>query len=217
MKSNESKYKYINKKDGKTYDLIVRRKNKKNLSFAFRDGIIYANVPFFTSNDYINKCVDELIDSLIKNKRGRSKYYNEEGIYIFGEFVKFDCNFVKVFGHNILFTDIDDFYKKISKYVVPYFVSLTRKYEEIMGINEPYKVTVKDMDTLYGCNHGRSHMISYNIQLIHFSEEILTTVVVHELAHHFAMNHQKEFYDVVYKYSPNYDELDGKLRRYIFK
>ena len=42
-------------------------------------------------------------------------------------------------------------------------------------------------------------------------------VCVHELAHILVYDHSKEFYDVVYKYYPNYKECHTKLRKGEFK
>ena len=41
--------------------------------------------------------------------------------------------------------------------------------------------------------------------------EIIDSVIIHELAHHFVYDHSDNFYKVVYKYCPNYDILRKKL------
>ena len=91
------------------------------------------------------------------------------------------------------------------------------KYETIMGIEKPYKIRVKDTCRQYGSNSKRTHSLSFQTSLIHYSLDIIDTVVVHELAHEFERNHQKAFYNVVYNFFPNYKELQRKLKRGIHK
>ena len=94
---------------------------------------------------------------------------------------------------------------------------LVRKNEEIMGISEPYKVKVKPTERQFGSNSKRTHTLSFQLNLIHYSKEIIESVVVHELAHDFERNHSKNFYNIVYRYCPNYKELQKKLKKGIHK
>ena len=94
---------------------------------------------------------------------------------------------------------------------------LVRKNEEIMGISEPYMVKVKPTERQFGSNSKRTHTLSFQLNLIHYSKEIIESVVVHELAHDFERNHSKNFYNIVYRYCPNYRELQKKLKKGIHK
>ena len=86
-----------------------------------------------------------------------------------------------------------------------------------MGISEPYKVAVRNTVRQYGSNSKRTHALSFQIDLIHYSPEIIETVVIHELAHEFERNHSKNFYNIVYKYCPMYKDLQRKLKKGIHK
>ena len=94
---------------------------------------------------------------------------------------------------------------------------LVRKYERIMGIFEPYKVKIRDTKRQYGSNSKRTHTLSFQTTLLHYSNEIIETVVVHELAHDFERNHSKNFYNIVYSFAPNYKQLQNKLKKGIHK
>ena len=90
---------------------------------------------------------------------------------------------------------------------------LVRKNEEIMGIPEPYKVKVKTTERQFGSNSKRTHTLSFQLDLVHYSPEIIESVVIHELAHEFERNHGKNFYNIVYKFCPKYKELQRKLKK----
>ena len=92
----------------------------------------------------------------------------------------------------------------------------TRYYEKVMDIEKPYKVRVKNMSSRYGSNSSQTHAVSYAMILMHYTVDVIDSVVVHELAHDKVKNHSKKFYDVVYKYCPNYKVLDRRLRKGIF-
>ena len=74
-----------------------------------------------------------------------------------------------------------------------------------------YIVKVRNMKSRYGSNNRQSKAITYSLVLLHYSPDIIDSVIIHELAHHFVYNHGSNFYKVVYKYCPNYDMLRKKL------
>jgi predicted metal-dependent hydrolase len=57
--------------------------------------------------------------------------------------------------------------------------------------------------------------LSFNWRLIHFSEEIIDYVLVHELAHLRHMNHSKSFWNMVSTYDKDYRRKVAFLRRQI--
>ena len=89
-------------------------------------------------------------------------------------------------------------------------------YENKMNLPS-YRISVRNMTTRYGSNSLRSKHITFALVLVHYSTEIIDSVIVHELAHIKEFNHSQKFYDVVYKYYPNYDECHAKLRKGIYK
>ena len=73
------------------------------------------------------------------------------------------------------------------------------------------------MKSRYGSNNKRSKTITYSLTLMHYSLEIIDSVVVHELTHCFVYDHSDNFYRLLYKYCPDYDKLRKKLIRAEFK
>ena len=79
-----------------------------------------------------------------------------------------------------------------------------------MGVDKPYNVSLYYKSSAYGTNTLGSHKIILSSYLIHFSMDIIDSVIVHELAHFYIRNHSK------YKFCPKYDELHKKLSGGIF-
>jgi len=199
------------------YDVIITYKRIKNIIYKFKDNKFLISSPYGVSKKRIIEGLNKYAKSLIKRNISEDKFFKKDGIYILGEFIYFNDGFINVMGHQILFINKEDFYKRIKKIVFPYFYSLLEKYRKIMGISRVYKLKIGFYKTRFGSNSIRSNTISMNMILIHYSEEIITSLVIHELAHDKERNHQANFYKEIYKYMPNYREVDYKLKRGIIK
>lgn len=212
---NEDKFLY--NIDGVDYAVeIVRKGLQKNVYYRFKDGGFVVSGPFYTTKAQVLKGLETFGRGLIKKRERRDSYINEDGVYILGKFAPFKDGFVNVLGKWFLFIDEKNFYKQARKIFKPILEKRLRYYERIMEINNPYKFSMMFKTTNYGSNSARTHTISLNTIMIHFDYEVIDSVIVHELAHHFVRNHSSKFYDVVYKYCPNYDYLDKKLKRRMF-
>lgn len=205
MKQNEITF----ERNGQVYKVIITYNHQRNIYFRYRDDAFLVSAPYRASKKLIMSGIDKYFDKLIRQNSKDIHYsFEKDCIYLIGEQTSISSLNIKneeelrVFLKNIAL-------KTLTEEV--------RKYESIMGIEKPYKIRVKDTCRQYGSNSKKTHSLSFQISLIHYSLDIIDTVVVHELAHEFARNHQKEFYDVVYKYSPNYKALQRKLKKGIHK
>ena len=86
-----------------------------------------------------------------------------------------------------------------------------------MGVTSPYRVRTAKLKSRYGSNSRRTHKLSFASSLIHYPVEVIDSVVVHELAHHFVFDHSKSFYNVVLRYCPAYWEMHKRLRKKIYE
>ena len=77
-------------------------------------------------------------------------------------------------------------------------------YKNIMNIPVDYKIHIKNVKTILGSNSLKTKSLTFSIILIHYPLVVIDSIVVHELAHYFYRNHSKNFYNVVYKYFPDY-------------
>ena len=112
---------------------------------------------------------------LLKEDARRNKLaysFMESWVYLFGE--KIDM------PEEVNEKNINLFLKKELKKYLEFNV---REYETKMKINEPYKISVRNMKTRYGSNSLKTHTLSFQQDLVHFSPDIINSVIVHELAH----------------------------------
>lgn len=196
--------------NGKQYSVFVSKQFQRNIYYRYRKEGFYVSCPRLTSQSTIRKGLDKFAGKLIAQfeKRNGNYSFEENYIYILGE------RYELAQLHLETDKDIHDFLTEKAKVV---FFNLVRKNEQIMGIKEPYKIKIKNTGSQFGSNSKQTHTLSFQFNLIHYSEEIIESVVIHELAHDFYRNHQEGFYEVVYKYCPKYKEIQKKLKKGIHK
>ena len=160
----------------------------------------------------------EVIKKLLKKSaKKKNEYFLENGIYLFGKFVPFVDDKIEVFGEKYIFLSKEQFYKRASLPFKKYLESRVKYFSKIMNVTKDYKVKTKLVKTLYGSNSIKTLSLTFNMILIHYSPEIIDSVVVHELAHDKIRNHSHLFYEEVLKTMPNYYYLDNKLKKGILE
>ena len=202
----------INDKD---YLVIVIRKRMRSIRYRYKDGTFIVTAPkLFVSQKKIKEGLDKFAVKLL-NSDQKSKAIGNDYIYILGIKVNVqemgEISFTN--GEVISYKSKEDLKKKLKKWFLKYLINETRYYEQVMGIEKPYNVRVRNMSSRYGSNSSGTHSLSFSMILLHYSRDIIDSVIIHELAHDKIKNHSKKFYDVVYKYCPNYDALHKRLRK----
>lgn len=199
MKTKDLIFEY----NGIAYPVVVTYKRVKNTYFRFKDGVFLVSANPLLSDRRIMEGLEKFAPKLTMKRQPKKKPYslNKGYVYVFGEYKAIDPDI-----HD------DKFVKKMLRSTLLDFLDgEVRKYEKIMGIHKPYTVRVKDMASRHGSNSRKTHSLSFQLSLVHYHKDIIRSVIVHELAHDKVFNHSKKFYDVVYQYCPNYDELKHKL------
>ncbi len=206
MKISEFIYKY---KD-KDIPVHVRYSRQRNIYYRYRKDGFHVSAPYLTGQKTIIKGLDKFADKLvIQFEKMNSNYsFEYDFVYLLGEQLSLK-------SLNIENTqELCEFLQKNAEICIK---ELVEKNEEIMGISDPYKMKIKPTERQFGSNSKRTHTLSFQIDLIHYSKEIIESVVVHELAHDFERNHGENFYNIIYKYCPRYKELQKKLKKGIHK
>lgn len=170
----------------------------------FRNGEFYVSTNSFMSDKEIVRLTTKFAPKLLIDEI-QSFSLNEHWCYLFGEKV------------TISFDNEKEKDKFLKESLLNYLNLRVREYEKIMCISIPYSIHVRNTKTRYGSNSLKTHSLSFQLGLVHFSKEIIDSVIVHELAHDRHHNHQKGFYEEVYKYCPDYWTLKRKLQRRMFK
>ena len=193
--------------DEKSYPVIIDYKRIKNAYFRYKDGTFFITSSYLIPKGSLLKSLRGFAPRLLKTKKESIPYsFEEDFIYIFGE--KFTLSSLKV--------DENHLEKYLKKLLLNYLNERVNYFKELMSITHTYKVKVRNMKTRHGSNSRKTMTLTFQSSLIHFSKDIIDSVVIHELAHDKEFNHSKSFYNIVYKYSPNYKILKRKLDKGIY-
>ena len=99
----------------------------------------------------------------------------------------------------------------LKKFTLDIITQEVRKLEKIMLIPIEHKIKITAMRSCSGKNYYHKKLLTFDKDLIHYSLEIIDSIVIHELAHYYYHDHSPSFYNMVLKYCPNYKELQRKL------
>ena len=198
---------------GEEFKVEITRKRMKNIRYRLVDNTFKISAPYLASNGSIKKGLDRFAERLIKGRKPSPK--GNGYIFIFGVKYPFydqggEVRFTN--GQILKYSSLDDFEKKMKKVYLPLVENRVRYYENLMRV-KPHKVRIRKMSSRYGSNSKHTRTVTFALKLYSYSIDILDAIVVHELSHSVVFNHSKAFYDVVYKYCPNYDALHRKLRK----
>ncbi|RLA71391.1 MAG: M48 family peptidase [Epsilonproteobacteria bacterium] len=122
---------------------------------------------------------------------GFSLAYNKFDIYIFEEFV-------------------NQFYKNEAKRLIPEIVD---KYAEEMKLF-PSRISFRKARSRWG-SCSNTNAISFNYLMMKLPLSVIAYIIIHELAHIQHKHHQKEFWNCVKLYLPDYQEQKNELKRYM--
>lgn len=217
MSKEEFNYTYNNI----TYriEITYRGCYQKNIYFRKNGNTFLVTASSIASRAQIMKALPNAIEKLNArtSKRQSKEFITNEGVYLLGEYQRFNNDHFDFMGQTYLYLNKELFYKRLK---TPFEIILKNRvnyYSKLMNIKSDYDVRVKTVKTIYGSNSNLTKTITFNSVLIHYSLDIIDSVVVHELAHDLVRNHSKEFYKVVLKTMPDYYLRDKKLRGGIVK
>ena len=206
MKKTIFTYKYNNKDIPVHLTLSFQR----NIYYRYREDGFYVSAPYLTRQKQIINGLDKFAEKLVSQfEKSHSNFsFEEDYVFLLGE--KTSLKALNIENPQ----ELQGFLKKIAKEKI---TNLVLKNQQIMGISTPYKVYIRKTERQFGSNSKKTHSLSFQLELIHYSEEIIESVVIHELAHDFERNHGENFYNIVYKYCPNYKQVQRKLKKGIHK
>lgn len=196
------------------YNVKIIYKNIKNTYIRVdNNNEILVTTNKNTKETDILNLIDKNIASILKMFE-RKKKTNKENYYLGKKY-------------NIIYVDtefsmIEDYiYVKDKKTLDKWYSEETKKiYKERLDIiynrfieKIPYpNLKIRKMKTRWGVCNRKSKTITLNYNLIYYDIKCLDYVITHELSHFIEFNHSKKFWDVVYKYYPNYKEARKELK-----
>lgn len=200
-------------------EIIYKGTRQKNIYYRKKEDKISVSAGSIRHRNQIIKGLPEAIKKLNakSQKRPTKEFVTIDGIYLLGEYQKFNNDHFTFMGSNYLFLNKEQVYKRLKAPFEAILKSRVQYYSKLMNVTTNYDVRVKNVKTIYGSNSSATKTITFNSVLIHYSIDIIDSVVVHELAHDKVRNHSSKFYDVVLKTMPDYYLRDKKLRGGILK
>ena len=203
--------------NNKNYKATIIYKRNKYIHYRFKNGEFFITAPRYASNKSIMDGLLKYGEKLI-NHSNTEKCMGDDFLMLLGYKIDIaesgDINFSD--GSKITYKNREMLERKLRKYFLGLCERRVAHFTKIMDV-PLYATRVRKMETRYGSNSLTSRTVCFSTKLMHYSLEIIDSVVIHELAHIRVFNHSKKFYDFVYKYCPNYDELHTKLRKGIFR
>ncbi len=170
------------------YQII--KANRRTLSVQItNDCKILVRVPKNSSETYVKEFLKSKRNWILKNLdkiQNQNQKAQKDGILSFEEL-------------NLL--------KKKAKKIIPQRVEY---YAKISGIDYK-KIIIRCQNTRWGSCSSKGNL-NFNCLLVLMPQEILDSVVIHELCHRRYMNHSKEFYAEIDKYFPDYKFCDKWLK-----
>ena len=83
-------------------------------------------------------------------------------------------------------------------------------YAQLLGVTYG-RITIRNQKTKWG-SCSASGNLNFNCLLMSAPQEVLDSVIVHELCHRLYMNHSKDFYAAVYRIFPDYGKWNKWLK-----
>lgn len=215
----------------------IERRKIKNVYICIKNGKIVVKAPIRISKSKIDELVTqkrEWIERKIKNKKEDRlvDIKNKKYVYILGNKVnikfsyiekrsinvKLDRNSCLVYLpkgtilndeiYSIINKKIDKELKEFSKY---YIMLAMEKYIKLTSL-QPKEIVIRKFKSIWG-NCSSKKVIKINQNIIHYGMDQIEYVCLHELTHLKYMNHQKEFWNYIKKYMPNYKNISDVLKQ----
>lgn len=200
------------------YNVIITKKNNKNLYIRVKEGNICVTCNYLTTKSKIKNILDlnqkslrKMIDS-VKNKEKKEKgffYLGKCYDIIFKDDIKdvMVCDSV-IYSKNL--KALNKWYKdEVIRIFDERYVYIFNKFKE--NITSPI-LKIRNMKTRWGVYNRKNHTITLNSKLIEFDVSKIDYVIIHELCHIIHFNHSKEFWELVFKYCPNYKQIRKEMK-----
>jgi len=204
------KYQLVLESTSGEQTLIVSKKSIKRIIFRYDEinRFFKVSAPIFSTQKQIKALFYEKEGQILALKT-KKELPLSENLFYFG--VEFD-SYAEILQVNKTI-NLAEFERLVKPRFLAHLKTRTAHFEKMMNIPIAHKVRIRKMKTRWGTNSLRTRTITFNLQLLHFDAEIIDAIVIHELAHYYIGGHQKDFYQLIDKYCPNYKVLARNLKR----
>ncbi|MBE5821046.1 MAG: M48 family metallopeptidase [Clostridiales bacterium] len=204
-------------------------KNSKSIKIIYKDGYLKVTKPKWYLTVKIKKYLKENAKDIYNNYlQNETKTGQISNILYKGKMFDIVINKIK---ENKIFINLKDnyfevdIYEKIEAEKIDYFIKqalnnilkqLSKTYiiknveeiSKIIGI-EYNKIAIKDCRTIWGSCSSKGNL-NFNFRLICMPNWVMESIIVHELCHRKYLNHNKDFWSLVYTYYPKEKYIQAK-------
>ncbi|MCW8821458.1 MAG: M48 family metallopeptidase [Sulfurovum sp.] len=117
--------------------------------------------------------------------------------------------FYHTYDETLFQTHVDRFYKKEAQKHIPSHVEF---WAEKMSLS-PGTLRFRKTKRQWGSCSGRN-VLSFNTMMMKLPQDVIQYIIVHELAHIKHKHHQKDFWQLVEHYLPDYKRQVSELKNY---
>ena len=199
-------------------DVVVIRKNNKNVYFRFKSSdILEITCHYLITDHEIKKLIEKNYNSLLKMyQKTIKRIKNHETYTLLGKpytiiiddsikNIEMEEDYIKTPSMNKL----NQFTKKLCKDV---FETEINKYLKMIPGIPKFSLRIRKMTTRWGVCNTKLKVITLNSDLIYYRRDLIDYVIVHEMCHFFEGNHSAKFWDHVARYYPNYKQARRELK-----
>ena len=212
------------------YELI--RKKIKNVYIGVKNGKVIVRAPIRLSKQKVDELINQkskwINDKLQKQINHENfELVNKEHIYILGKKIKIEYKEAKKISielninSSVIYSPklTDEVYSKIllkldknlKDLAYEYIIPIVKKYSILTRL-KPQDIVIRKFKSIWG-NCSSKKIIKLNQKLIHYNIKSIEYVCLHEITHLKYMNHQKQFWNYIKKYMPDYKERANLLKQ----
>lgn len=173
----------------KNIDIKIVRSSRKTLAIEINNNGVIVRAPFLVSNEEIEAFVDKK-KTWIEKHLQRVKARQD----VLGNIVPYTMDEIRALAEKAL-------------RIIPEKVQY---YAPIVGVDYG-RITIRNQRSRWGSCSSAGNL-NFNCLLMELPDEIINSVVVHELCHRKHMNHSSQFYEEIEKVFPNYNECHKWLK-----
>ena len=187
----------------------------------YKNGEVIVTAPFLTSKKTIDQFVASHKEWIESQKIKDSKSYLKDGDcihFVDGDYILKVNPLIKQISLKdglISVRNQKDFEKLLKK--------ASKELLTNMFLNVQNQLGLKDMHLKIGiyssqwgsCNKAKRD-IHLNAYLLLTDYDFIHSVIIHEFAHMYVQNHSKDFYNVVYRWMPEYDQVHQRYKNFRF-
>lgn len=182
--------------------------------------------PISLSNDYVIAAIERHKRFIISRLDTPLQQDNDYSIHLFGKKYEILALESKFANYKIIDDTIQIYSPMLDDMTISHIVMLLYKYElqkfvekkidlikKEMGIDFNINIRYKRVKTYFGECIPKRKTVIFSTNLCKYSEKYILSVIYHELAHFYYMDHQERFYKLLESKFPNYKETQKELRQ----